>query len=449
MGAKTDWSFEPIGTLLDEIIDYRGKTPPKSAAGIPLISAANVKRGRVVLADPEFISPNDYKSWTRRGFTQPGDVLITTEAPAGEVAPYPREGTYQISRRVMALRPNKAKLDPDFLLYALLWPEVNQRLLSYSRGTTVPRVLKTDVTGLPIPLPPLPEQKAIADILGSLDAKIELNRRMNETLESLARAIFKSWFVDFDPVRAKMDGRQPTGMDEATAALFPDSFEHVDRGLVPVGWRVGQLRELCERVENGGTPKRNVEEYWNPGEIPWLTSGEVRQPFVVGTENLISELGLSNSSAKLWPRHSTVVALYGATAGIATLLGCEVSANQACCALVPKAGATAFNLLRLRFGFDELVQQARGSAQQNLSQSIVADVKTILPSLVVLESFDARIVPLFDRCVRNLRESRTLATLRDTLLPKLLSGELRVADAMKQVTDTMSVATDEPAEAEA
>jgi type I restriction enzyme S subunit len=137
---------------------------------------------------------------------------------------------------------------------------------------------------------------------------------MNETLEAMARAIFQSWFVDFDPVRAKAKGRD-TGLPPEIAALFPSELVEVEGREVPKGWGVGTISEWCIRVENGGTPRRDNPEYWNPPKIPWLTSGEVRQDITISTENMISELGFANCSAKMWPKGATIVALYGATAG--------------------------------------------------------------------------------------------------------------------------------------
>jgi type I restriction enzyme, S subunit len=165
---------------------------------------------------------------------------------------------------------------------------------------------------LRFPLPPLPEQRAIAQILGTLDDKIELNRRMNETLEAIARAIFKSWFVDFDPVRAKAEGRQPFGMDVETAALFPASFEDSPLGKIPKAWRAGKLDDIID-IYGGGTPKTSVREFWD-GTVPWFSVVDAPRPsdvFAIDTEKKITEAGVENSSAKVLPAGTVVISARG------------------------------------------------------------------------------------------------------------------------------------------
>jgi type I restriction enzyme S subunit len=336
----------------------------------------------------------------------------------------PRPTTF--SGFCIRFRPIADKVDPVYIAYFLRSPFCRQRFSAYGSGTGIQNLSQDLLADVPVQLPTLRRQRAIAHILGTLDDKIELNRRMNETLEAMARAIFKSWFVDFDPVRAKMDGRKPKGMDAATAKLFPDGFEESELGSIPRGWKVGRIRDLCLKIENGGTPDRQVADYWHPPEVPWLTSGEVRQGFIVRTESFVSRQGFENSSAKMWPSLTTVVALYGATAGYATLLGMELCANQACCGLVPKPETTSYNYLAVSASLDHFQQQTRGSAQQNLSQSIVADLPVVMPPKEALSAFDCRALPILSRCCHNLRESMTVAAIRDTLLPRLLSGDLGV-----------------------
>jgi len=270
-------------------------------------------------------------------------------------------------------------------------------------------------------------------VLSILDEKIELNKRMSDTLEGIAQALFKSWFVDFDPVKAKAEGCKPEGMDDATAALFPPSFSESPLGLIPEGWRIGDIKDLCQRVESGGTPSRKERVYWDNGTIPWLTSSEVRQKVILDTEEKITERGLAESSAKIWPSMSTVVAMYGATAGQVTLLANSVSANQACCALVPKSYTQSFVFLKTARSVEIYERQARGSAQQNLNKSIVSELKTIVPPQKILEEFENVVSSLIILIIQGVKENVILSELRDLLLPSLISGRLQVGEISKTV----------------
>ncbi len=291
-----------------------------------------------------------------------------------------------------------------------------------------------DLQRLIVPFPPLPEQKAIASILGSLDDKIELNRQMNETLEAMARAIFKDWFVDFGPTRAKMDSRPPY-LPGQVWSLFPDTIDE-ETGL-PQGWNLQPIANNCSRVVNGGTPKKNNKEYWENGNVPWLTSGEVRQKIIVETQNFITKKGLMESSAKIIDTGSTVVALYGATAGQVSYLATEVSTNQAICSLTPKENYQAYNYLCLSNNTDILANMARGSAQQNLSKGLVESFQVISSSSQIMSVFEQILNPFFEKSIDHVKESQILAELRDRLLPKLMSGEIRVKEAEKMVEEVM------------
>ena len=419
----------PFNGLLSNVVDNRGKTCPTSETGMPLIATNCIRNDLLYPAFEKvrYVSRETYDNWFR-GHPEPDDLIFVTKGTPGRVCMAPAPINFCIAQDMVAIRADNTKVCPKFL-FALLRSPATQTLIEQLHvGTLIPHFKKGDFDKLILPIPDRGTQEFIGEAYFELSAKIELNRRMNETLEAMARAIFKSWFVDFDPVRAKMDGRQPPGMNADTAALFPGNFEQTELGLVPGGWRVGTIRDCCQRIENGGTPKRHVEEFWSPLEIPWLTSGEVRQRFIVKTDNYISKGGLDGSSAKLWPAKTTVVALYGATAGYSSLLGFELCANQACCALIPKQVCSHFTFLLVSSSLIHFQQQVRGSAQQNLSQSIVANLPVAIPRTSILECFDHLMSPLIQRCIENLRESETLAATRDALLPKLLSGNIRSMD---------------------
>jgi type I restriction enzyme S subunit len=325
-------------------------------------------------------------------------------------------------------------LNSRYIFFVLSQPEYQWELVSIATGSANQvNISGKQIESLMIPIPPPEEQRKITELLGAIDDKIELNRQMNNTLENIARVLFKSWFVDFDPVRAKIKGRQPYGMEAETAELFPDAFEDSALREIPRGWKTGTVRDCCIRVENGSTPSRNTPSSWSPKTIPWLTSGEVYQKIIISTNSFISEDGFRNSSTKLWPLGTTIVALYGATTGQASLLAREMCANQACCGLIPDNFMQYYIYLHLAFSTEDFKRLARGSAQQNISQQIVADFSTLIPDLAVLKCFHKRVSPLFEKWASNLEESQTLTAIRDALLPKLLSGQFRVRDAEKLV----------------
>jgi len=370
---------------------------------------------------------------------KPQDVLlnITGDSVARCCQVDPRVLPARVNQHVAIIRPHLSELSPRFLRYFLVSPRMQSQMLGWAHaGATRNALTKGMIESFKVPKPPIPVQCRVADVLGKLDDKIELNRRMNRTLEKMAAAIFKSWFIDFDPVHAKAEGRLPAlqsgatrragapGLPAEVADLFPDTFEDSALGPIPKGWRISRIEDLCVRVQNGGTPRRSNPEFWEPPTVPWLSSGEVRQSVVTRTNECISELGLQRSSAKWIPSGSTVVALYGATAGQVAFIATSMTTNQAVCALIPKAGYQYFNYLVLSKDAGALANLARGSAQQNISKGIVEATKVVTPAEPIAEAFESTCMPLFHKWISNLRQNDKLAALRDTLLPKLMSGEI-------------------------
>lgn len=241
---SSEWTFAPLESCLEALIDYRGKTPEKTDSGIPLITAKIIKRGRIEKAT-EFIAEDNYASWMRRGIPKEGDIVLTVEAPLGEVAQLGSE-KIALAQRVVTLRGKEGVLDNTYLLYLLQTEEMLEQLKARATGTTVLGIKQSELRKVPLSLPPIAQQRSAASILKTLDDRLTLLRETNATLETIAQALFKSWFVDFDPVRAKAEGFEPEGMDAATAALFPDSFEESELGLVPSGWKVGKVEDLME-----------------------------------------------------------------------------------------------------------------------------------------------------------------------------------------------------------
>jgi type I restriction enzyme S subunit len=295
-------------------------------------------------------------------------------------------------------------------------------------GSAQPILNKSAFGQLDILLPPPIEQRAIAHILGTLDDKIELNRRMNETLEAMARALFKSWFVDFDPVRAKSEGRDP-GLPKPLADLFPDSFEDSEMGEIPKGWKVGSVESLCDSITSGGTPARMNPLFWEGGSIPWFKTGELVDGPLIESEEHITQAALDGSSCKLWPAGTILFALYASpTVGRLGVLTRPGTSNQAAAGLIAKSTIGVPFLRRLLLDARLKLQAiAVGAAQQNINQAVLKAHRAVVPTEKVASEYSRLVSAADERQVALSKEAKALAALRDTLLPKLISGELRVS----------------------
>ena len=429
-----------------EIIDGdRGKNYPKqneflSSGHCLFLNAGNVTSDGFNFSSCAFIS-QDRDQRLRKGKLLRHDVVLTTRGTVGNSAYFDETVPYdhiRINSGMVVLRALKSELDPRYLYFLTRSQLFLSQVQALRTGSAQPQLPIRDIERIFIPLPPLPEQRAIANVLGTLDDKIELNRRMNETLEEMARALFKSWFVDFDPVRAKMDGRwhhgeSLPGLPADLYDLFPNRLVDSELGEIPDGWEVGTVNSLAKRIQNGGTPKRSEPAYWDMGDIPWLTSGEVRRSFVLDTQNFITQLGLEHSSAKMIPACSILVALYGATAGQVSMNIRPLSTNQAVSAIVPSDGNRYFCLISLKLQVEELGNRAVGSAQQNISKKAVESTTVVLPPIEIRLKFDSVVGGLFKQIFEHINESHTLRTLRDVLLPRLVPGNIHV-DKVAKIT---------------
>jgi type I restriction enzyme S subunit len=289
-----------------------------------------------------------------------------------------------------------------------------------------PYLSLTDQRRLSITLPPPADQKAIAAVLGALDDKIELNRLMNATLESMARALVQSWFVDFDPVRAKLDGREPVGIDPGTAALFPAHLEDSPLGHIPKGWEVCSLATKIELL-SGGTPKTSEPDYWD-GEIPWYSVKDAPSEtdiWVIQTEKQVTKLGVNNSAAQVLPKGTTIISARG-TVGKLALVGTQMAMNQSCYGVRGANGyADYFTYFSLRQATSDLQQRTHGTVFDTITRLTFETLDCIFPPANLTQAFDQTVAPLLAQVHANLHQSRTLASLRATLLPKLLNGELQ------------------------
>jgi type I restriction enzyme S subunit len=281
-----------------------------------------------------------------------------------------------------------------------------------------------------VTLPPIETQRAIAHTLGTLDDKIELNRRINETLEAMAQAIFKSWFLEFDPVRAKAEGRDPS-LPKEVADLFPDRFEDSKLDDIPAGWEVRAIGELAD-VVGGSTPSTSKPEFWDGGTHCWATPKDLaslKASVVLDTERHVTDAGLAQISSGLLSA-GTVLLSSRAPIGYLAVAEVPVAINQGFIAMKPKTDVSnLFLLLWARSAHEDILSRANGSTFLEISKSNFRPIPVVRPTNRILAAFDLLARPLYQRILTNERESRTLAALRDALLPKLISGELRLEDA--------------------
>jgi type I restriction enzyme S subunit len=252
---SSEWLTVEIGSLCLGIYDGPHATPKKTGEGPVFLGISSLNNGQLDLSALEYLSEDDFTKWTKRVIPQVGDIVFSYETRLGQVAVIPAGLRCCLGRRMALMRVDPKKAIPDYLLYAYLSPDFQDVIRRRTiHGSTVDRIPLVEFGSFPISVPPLGVQREVVGVLRALDDRIALLRETNVTLEAIAQALFKSWFVDFDPVRAKMEGRAPEGMDEATAALFPDGFEEAELGLVPNGWHVLRLGDATERITKGTTP---------------------------------------------------------------------------------------------------------------------------------------------------------------------------------------------------
>ncbi|MCX8050798.1 MAG: restriction endonuclease subunit S [Chlorobi bacterium] len=363
----------------------------------------------------------------------PGDILLSVRAPIGRVNVADRQCA--IGRGLAIIRP-RVREDGRYLEFALRMLETTWTAIE-GGGSVFGNATRRDLETLRVPWPESEwDRRAIAHILGTLDDKIELNRRMSETLEQMARALFKSWFVDFDPVRAKMEGRWQRGqslpgLPAHLYDLFPDRLVDSELGEIPEGWGVKSIGDLAE-VVGGSTPKTECAEFWDGGTHHWVTPKDLSglsMPVLLDTERKITDAGLAQISSGLLPR-GTVLLSSRAPIGYLAIAEVPVAVNQGFIAMKPRQGVSNLFLLRwARAAHDEILSHANGSTFLEISKASFRPIRVVTPPTPIMDAFDQFSRPMYGKVVENALESRTLAALRDALLPKLISGEIRVKDA--------------------
>ncbi len=340
-----------------------------------------------------------------------------------------------VNQHVSIIRLNSSLAHPGYVLSYLTHPTVKTYIEAFNAGGSRRAITKGHIESFVLPLPPMQVQSEIAKTLGALDDRITLLRETNATLEAIAQALFKSWFVDFDPVRAKQEGRAPEGMSDATAALFPNSFEESELGLVPKGWRVGSLADLAALNSESWTAKKH------PDTVAYIDLANAK-------DNQIAEVTIYAFDEA--PSRARRVLRGGDT-----IVGTVRPGNRSFAFIHQAASnltaSTGFAVLRPReientefvylaatqdSSIEHLTHVADGGAYPAVRPEVVAGIKCVLPSGAIMQAFHDVTAPLLASVAANQQQAQTLATLRDTLLPRLISGQLRLPEAEALIAES-------------
>lgn len=417
------------------LIDCDHRTPAAIPSGYPYVAIPQLSDGHIDVTTARRISRDDFESWTRKARPAPHDVVLSRRTNPGVTAFVPEDLEFALGQNLVLLRSDGRTVYPPFLRWLVRgpawWGQIEQFL---NVGAVFDSLKCADVPNFRLPIPPLAEQRRIASILGALDDKIELNRRMSESLEAAARAVFKSWFIDFDPTRAKVDGRDPE-IRADIAAHFSDAFETSVVGVLPHGWQVPTIGDLAD-VVGGSTPSTAVPAYWDGGQHCWATPKDLSRlstPVLLDTERRVTDAGLSQIGSGLLPP-GTVLLSSRAPIGYLAIAEVPVAINQGFIAMRPRPGIPSLFLLHwARSAYDEIVSRANGSTFLEISKANFRPIPVVTPPPAVLAAFDKVVGPMHSRVAMNERQNRALVDLRDGLLPRLLSGGLAVSGAERSV----------------
>ncbi len=423
----------PFAHLLSFVVDNRGRTCPTDDTGTPLIATNCIRNDLLYPAfeNIRFVSDETYRTWFR-GHPQPGDIIFVCKGTPGRVCLAPDPVNFCIAQDMVAVRADPTKVYPKFLFALLRSQKVQQQISNLHVGTLIPHFKKGDFDKLLLEVPERRAQQQIGDLYFAFSSKIELNRGMSETLEEMVRALFKSWFVDFDPVRAKADGRKPAGMTAEIAKLFPSELVSSELGDIPRGWKVVRLVDVTSKIGSGSTPRGGDSTYIEEG-IALIRSQNVYDSDFVwdGLVRITNEEASRMAGVTIEPE-DVLLNITGASILRTCVVDPDVlpaRVNQHVAIIRAKNGIPARYIHQHLLDSSTksyLLGMDAGASRQAVTKGHIESVRFILPPSSILNRWEAITKPMFAAIDEYRREARSLVRLRDTLLPKLLSGELRI-----------------------
>ena len=389
---KSEWKEYKLEDICIKITDGSHYSPKPQAEGFPMFSVKDMGEYNFCYTNCKYISLYDYKKMQQNDCVpQKGDILVAKDGSYLKQIFVCKETKEEaILSSIAIFRPNTKIVLPTFLSYLLKSPDVyNHIKLNCVSGSALPRIVLKDFKKIELTIPDFERQRKIAAVLSALDDKIELNNKTNENLEQQLVCLYN--------------------------AIFKNNTQYCELGSVV-------------DTTSGGTPSRKKDEYYKNGSICWVKSKELTGTYLIDTEEKITEVGLSSSSAKIIPSNSTLIAMYGATVGEYGIISKPMTCNQAVCALIPNENFPFTVVFMFAMSNkNNLINLAIGSAQQNISQILIRQMK-ICCDLSLNKRFHDIAEPIFEKIKEIVVENQRLSALRDTLLPKLMNGEIDVSE---------------------
>lgn len=421
-----------LDSLCLKITDGAHHSPKEFQGGIPMFSVKDMTDFGFDKSSVKTISKEDYKKLKSSGCEpEDDDVLIAKDGSVMKhVFKYKHYEDCVLLSSIAILRPNTEIIDPDYLVYAILNPKVKGNIISnYVSGSGVPRIVLKDFKKIEIKVPEIRIQKKVSKVLNQINSKIELNHKINETLEEISKTLFKSWFIDFDPVRAKAEGR-PTGLSKEISDLFPDSFEESELGEIPNGWKIRSLDEIADFLN--GLALQKYPERDNQSKYPVLKIAQLREGSTKNQKTFSSDLPedyIIKNGDYIFSWSGSLLSKFW--------LGGDAALNQHLFKVSSENYPDWFyaGWVEKHLSHFSSIASSKATTMGHIKRSDLKDAKTIVPPVEIIEKLGEHISPLRKKANLCHEENLVLTDLRDTILPKLISGKLKVPEAENLIGD--------------
>jgi len=400
--------------------------------GIRFLNIRCFVDGRLDTASMKTISEIEAFGKYKHFLLEAGDYVVSSSGTLGRIAEvFPEDLPVLLNTSTIRFRStDESQLDRLYLRYFLESEVFQKQVKSLATGSVQLNYGPSHLAQVEMPLPPIDTQRAIGRTLDEITRKIYLNKTIAHTLQSLAERIFQSWFVDFEPVKAKLAGIKPVGVADETSALFPDSMEESELGPIPTGWDVCSVRDFG-RVVTGKTPSTQKPHYWG-AEIPFVTIPDMHSQLILtSSRRALTQLGADSQPSQNLPRGTTMVSCI-ATPGLISYASMPCQANQQINSVIPSSeNPPAWLFWHMRSLIPQLIRHSGiGTVFANLNKSDFSNIKSTTPPKSLRDAFSEVATPILDILENLNRQSQTLAEVRDALLPRLISGELEIPEEM-------------------